>query len=81
MLGARQHREARASEISSNSWGSQLDAIAPSVSVAQYKGTEVILCISSKLQWVFQAHKNFPLHYQANKKHDSENWKACLYYF
>lgn len=50
MLGARQHREARASEISSNSWGSQLDAIAPSVSVAQYKGTEVILCISSKLQ-------------------------------
>lgn len=51
----------------------------PSLSAARYERTEAILCISSKLEWVFQAHKNLPLHYQTNKKHDSKNWETCLY--
>jgi len=51
-----------------------------SCSAAQYKRTEAIDCISSKLQRIFKAHKDFPLHYQTNKIHDCENLGTCLYY-
>lgn len=53
----------------------------PSLSAARYERTEAILCISGKLGWVFQAHKNLPLCYQTNKNHDSKNWEARLHQF